>query len=366
MSGHGITTFDAPWVWHHFRFRFARLADTLTTHRLLMGGRKDNQDPQPEIARSLDRVFRFYLGFEYPSDQGASDWGVEQLDDAQLEYAEHDVLHLHELLFRMEELIPVFFRPPAEGVGLEQRLAPLVVDMTNRGVPFDRESAIAAYQGVKPRLEAAEKAVRDWFGLPSLNLNSGPQLMAALNGKGINVPDHKAETLVRAAEKLRETLAQGVELLLRYNHIRDKEDKFLVGLVEAVRPDGRIHAVFNPVGAKSGRFSCVGPNLQQIPRLDSKQSETFPVRSLFRAPPGHKLVIGDFSQMEILICGASRSRSFCRRLRRGGVPTANQEPSSSSVRSPRTTTKNARFPSSGISARFTAAQRGDCREPGPV
>jgi hypothetical protein len=42
------------------------------------------------------------------------------------------------------------------------------------------------------------------------------------------------------------------------------------------------------------------------------------------------------------------------------VRTAKQEPSSSSVRSLRTTTRNARFPSSGISARFTAARRGDC------
>jgi DNA polymerase-1 len=315
IVGHGITTFDAPWVWEHFRIRFARLADTLTAHRLIVGGRKITKTDNPELQGGLDRVLRFYLGFEYPSDLGASDWGVEQLDDAQLEYAEHDVLHLHELLFRMEELIRLDRLQKAWG--LEQRLAPVVVDMTNRGVPFDREGAIAAYQAVKPRLEAAEKAVRDWFGLPSLNLNSGPQLMAALNGKGINVPDHKAETLVRAAEMLPEELAQGIELLLGYNYIRDKEDKFLVGLVEAVRPDGRIRAVFNPTGAKSGRFSCRGPNLQQIPRLDSKHAEAFPVRSLFRAPPGYKLVIGDFSQMEILICGVLCEPKFLQALQEG-------------------------------------------------
>jgi hypothetical protein len=92
--------------------------------------------------------------------------GVEQLDDAQLEYAEHDVLHLHELLFRMEELIRLDRLQKAWG--LEQRLAPVVVDMTNRGVPFDREGAIAAYQTVKPRLEAPRKRYATGSGSPVL------------------------------------------------------------------------------------------------------------------------------------------------------------------------------------------------------
>jgi DNA polymerase I-like protein with 3'-5' exonuclease and polymerase domains len=61
--------------------------------------------------------------------------------------------------------------------------------------------------------------------------------------------------------------SEGVLLLLEYRTIRDKEVKFLTGLSEATRADGRIHAIFNSVGTKTGRFSCKDPNLQNIPKL---------------------------------------------------------------------------------------------------
>jgi DNA polymerase I len=56
--------------------------------------------------------------------------------------------------------------------------------------------------------------------------------------------------------------SEGVLLLLEYRTIRDKEVKFLTGLSEATRADGRIHAIFNSVGTKTGRFSYKDPNLQ--------------------------------------------------------------------------------------------------------
>jgi DNA polymerase I-like protein with 3'-5' exonuclease and polymerase domains len=317
IVGHGITTFDALWVWHHFRIRFSRIADTLTAHRLIVGGK--NFNAHPELKGGLDKVLKFYLDFEYSGDEGESDWGVDKLTPEQLAYAEADALHLHELLERMEEMMRR--DNLLKAWNLEQRLAPVCVDMCNRGAHFDKQGAIAALQTVRPRLEAAEKKVREWFGNPRLNLRSHPQLMAALENKGFNLPDHKAETLAREAESLVKAglneRAEGLALFAEYCHIRDKEDKFLVSLVQAVQPDGRIHAVFNPVGAKSGRFSCSEPNLQQIPRLDSKHAETFPVRSLFRAPPGYKLVIGDFSQMEILICGVLCEPKFLQALQEG-------------------------------------------------
>lgn len=70
-------------------------------------------------------------------------------------------------------------------------------------------------------------------------------------------------------------------------------DAFIDSLPTLVSPkDNRVHASFNQVGTKTGRFSCSEPNLQQIP---AKNTE---VRMMFCAGPGKILVGSDYSQQE--------------------------------------------------------------------
>ena len=57
---------------------------------------------------------------------------------------------------------------------------------------------------------------------------------------------------------------------------------------------GRIHANYWQLGAATGRFSCSGPNFQQVPRDAG-------VRACFVAEDGNKLVIADYSQIELRI-----------------------------------------------------------------
>jgi DNA polymerase I-like protein with 3'-5' exonuclease and polymerase domains len=48
-------------------------------------------------------------------------------------------------------------------------------------------------------------------------------------------------------------------------------------------------------------LSSKDPNLQNIPRPDPKKHpERFPIRELFRDAPSKKVVIADFSQMELV------------------------------------------------------------------
>ena len=66
-----------------------------------------------------------------------------------------------------------------------------------------------------------------------------------------------------------------------------------VALLAAIAPDNRIHAQYNPMGARTGRFSSNDPNLQQIKRGR--------MRGAFIAPPGRVLVILDYSQIELRV-----------------------------------------------------------------
>lgn len=59
--------------------------------------------------------------------------------------------------------------------------------------------------------------------------------------------------------------------------------------------NGRVHTNFKAHGAETGRFSSTEPNLQNIP---SSGDYGKIIRNLFIAPPGHKLVVADYSQIE--------------------------------------------------------------------
>jgi DNA polymerase I-like protein with 3'-5' exonuclease and polymerase domains len=65
-------------------------------------------------------------------------------------------------------------------------------------------------------------------------------------------------------------------------------------LRESVGPDGRIHCGYRQMGTETGRLSAAAPNLQQVPRSGD-------FRGLFRAREGYKLVVADFSQVELRV-----------------------------------------------------------------
>jgi DNA polymerase-1 len=78
---------------------------------------------------------------------------------------------------------------------------------------------------------------------------------------------------------------------------------------------GRLHPKYGQIGAWSGRMSCGGPNIQQIPR-DIK------FRACFIAPPGRKLIIADYSQIELRVAARiSGDSRMIAAYKNGGVYT---------------------------------------------
>jgi DNA polymerase I-like protein with 3'-5' exonuclease and polymerase domains len=65
---------------------------------------------------------------------------------------------------------------------------------------------------------------------------------------------------------------------------------------ESLLINGRIHGDFVQHGAETGRFSSRNPNLQNVPAPHTPNGKA--IRNLFVAPPGHKLVVADYSQIE--------------------------------------------------------------------
>ena len=69
-----------------------------------------------------------------------------------------------------------------------------------------------------------------------------------------------------------------------------------------VKYDGRVHGQFNQHIAVTGRLSSENPNLQNLPVRSGPM-----ILRMFIAPPGYKLLVADYNQMELRIL-AARSR----------------------------------------------------------
>jgi DNA polymerase I-like protein with 3'-5' exonuclease and polymerase domains len=111
-----------------------------------------------------------------------------------------------------------------------------------------------------------------------------------LNAKGIDIPNTNRQTLASLSDQY-----PILKKVTDYRKVAKLVQGFILPLPQFINPKtGRIHSEYNQLGAATGRFSCHNPNLQQIPR-DKR------FRECIVASPGHKLIIADYSQIELRV-----------------------------------------------------------------
>jgi DNA polymerase-1 len=89
-----------------------------------------------------------------------------------------------------------------------------------------------------------------------------------------------------------------VPLILRYREVEKLRSTYGAPLIDAVAPDGRIHATFNQVVARTGRLSSENPNLHNIP---VRSNEGRRLRYAFLPSEGWLLAVSDYNQIELRI-----------------------------------------------------------------
>lgn len=87
---------------------------------------------------------------------------------------------------------------------------------------------------------------------------------------------------------------EGLLALIKWKKTK-KYEQYLQRLPDYRDSAGRIHTVLAPE-TDTGRLSARNPALQQIPG-----SDPYGVRGAFRAIPGHKLIVADYSQLELYV-----------------------------------------------------------------
>jgi DNA polymerase I len=208
--------------------------------------------------------------------------------------------------WRLSTTILPALGPQQPAYDIQARAIPAVVHMERRGFKLDLAAHAALLKDLqRERAEASAayaQACSD-CGLRGLALSvpSTPQekanlLTTLLTSKELQSWQRtpKAGGLSTRRRDLRRAAGYPPIIALVQLTTMDKLlSSFGPTLASFVSPaTGRIHAHYLIAGTASGRASCSGPNLQQVPR-----GERF--RALFTPEPGAALVVADYASMEL-------------------------------------------------------------------
>ena len=283
--------FDLKMLLRHFNLEVRGVFDTLLASQLIGAGRLEG-------GHGLAAVSDRHLGELVDKSMQLSDWSG-RLTESQYEYAAKDaelMLPLYEKLsasiseLSLEDVATLEFECILPMAAME--LAGMALDADCwRAVVVNLERAHDVLSDQLRRELAAGVPQLSLFGdPPNINLDSPTQVTDALANMGIKVEGTRSWQLQPLA-----TEHPAIEKLLEYRSVQKLLSSYGLALLDHINPEtGRLHADFRQMGATGGRMSCSDPNLQQVPNTPE-------YRSCFRAPAGRKLVIADYSQIELRI-----------------------------------------------------------------
>ncbi|MBI2615722.1 MAG: DNA polymerase I [Gemmatimonadetes bacterium] len=219
------------------------------------------------------------------------------------------------------------FRPQLAQLALERLLheielplVPVLVDLEWRGIAVDVDRLRQLSGEFGQELARLERAIYAEAGT-DFNINSTPQLRHVLFEK-LQLPALKKTKTGPStdADVLEQLGAMGFTvpaLLLEYREVSKLKSTYVDVLPAKVHPaTGRIHTSFDQAGAATGRLSSFEPNLQNIP-VRTARGEL--IRRCFVPGPGCRLVVADYSQIELrLLAHLSQDPAFIEAFRRGG------------------------------------------------
>jgi DNA polymerase-1 len=186
---------------------------------------------------------------------------------------------------------------------IERPLQGILAAMEYRGIEVDKSILIDLSTSLETNMKEIELHVRMVAEDPNINLNSRDQLAALLFDKlglqpGRRTSTGKRSTAVSALEPLRNA-HEVVPKILTYRELAKLKNTYLDRLPKLIHPEtGRIHTTFNQALVATGRLSSTNPNLQNIPVRTEVGRK---IRRSFVAAPGWKLLVADYSQIELRI-----------------------------------------------------------------
>jgi len=193
---------------------------------------------------------------------------------------------------------------------VEMKVLKVVCKMELAGPRIDRDKMEVLAEELDFRMRQLLKGIEEANGGP-INLNADAQIRELVYVKRGHKP-----TIFTAKTEEPSTSAKALEAfaykdpraeekkvkdpvvadIIEYLQISKIYSTYIKNNIDTVREEGRLYGEFKQLGTDTGRFSSSNPNLQNIPIRRGKQ-----VRELFIAGEGRKLIVADYSQVELRI-----------------------------------------------------------------
>ncbi|MCS6944388.1 MAG: DNA polymerase I, partial [Sutterellaceae bacterium] len=272
--------------------------DTLLQSYVLEAHRRHDLDDLAQ--RHLNRKT---ITYEEVCGKGASQIGFDEVPLSRATaYAAEDAdvaLALHQVLWpRIAEDARLRY-VYAE---IEMPVSRVLFEMERHGVLIDRERLARQSAELAQRMAELEAKAHALAG-ERFNLGSPKQIGEILFEKlKLPVSKRTASGAPSTDEEVLEKLALDYPLpkaILEYRTLAKLKSTYCDKLPASIDPrTGRVHTSYGQAVAITGRLASSEPNLQNIP---IRTPEGRRIREAFIAPPGHRIVSVDYSQIELRI-----------------------------------------------------------------
>ena len=239
----------------------------------------------------------------YELDTLAEDRGVPEFevdhDDARVAAAARKAAQIHTLVPLLERelrdmgLARLYY-------DIELPLADVLGELQYVGMPVDRDTLQQVGREIQEQVEKLEESIYEDVGHP-FNIGSPKQLGEVLFVEMGIPPVRKTKTGYSTDARVLQQLSVEypvADKIIRYRELTKLRGTYIDGLLGLISAGGRIHTTLNQTTTATGRISSDSPNLQNIPVRTEMGTR---IRDAFVASPGRRLVVADYSQIELRI-----------------------------------------------------------------
>ena len=267
----------------------------------------------------LMQIAKWDINVTMDKTEQAGNWGAETLTQSQLDYAYLDAQITWDLWQHWSKQAD-----PGRwaAFGMINDMVPAVIEMEDSGMLLDikyHKTLIADWEEAR---QERVTTIREMVSVDEVsNINSGAQWSDYF---ALTMPDTFLKGWPRTEKTGQLSMTNDTLKMLAGFAARENGSNMLVVFLDSLSEyktitkylssfgdtlitkanlskDKRVRARFNIGAAKTVRFSCSGPNLQQIPRDRELLGRATSVRRSFIAGLGRRLVFYDYSGIELRV-----------------------------------------------------------------
>ena len=186
-------------------------------------------------------------------------------------------------------------------LNMELPLVYVLANMEIAGFKIDKNYLLSMKDELNEKLNQLEKEI---FAISKeeFNISSPKQLADILFNKlMIPYPKRVKDGNYSTSKEILDKLSGNykiVDMILEYRMYSKLYSNYVVGLIDEIKEDGKIHTIYNQTLTRTGRLSSERPNLQNIP---IRMEEGRKIRKAFIPSDDSIIISSDYSQIELRV-----------------------------------------------------------------